>query len=402
MKKKLIWATFTLIIFGGSAFYFIREKNKKLLVPYKNFSEWYDSNYGDKKFDEVPVIPTVHEFVKESPVLKIDTIFRSMQGPLSIQTININETTSRLSHFLNVPELCWLVGYSVDIIDSSTGKKVSDDFMCHNNLDLQNKKVLPWSIATEESFSRLFTLTEGQSKVMFPSGYGIPIFSMTNMVVYSQVLNHNLFPINMSVKHKFTLYYIKERELNFKMKPLFQRSCYVAKLISGPPGEYGAQIGDFSEKDAIDLSALLVSKKEDSCCTGKMNYSAYDPLHDNFGRMFTGHWKFKPGIEVLRTNVTRMLGLKSDTKVHYIAVHVHPFCTSLTLHDLTTDKIVFIAENENFDSKIGMKKIGHYESKDGFMIYKEHKYELISTYTNTTQDIHTAMASMFLYLDEQK
>jgi len=36
-------------------------------------------------------------------------------------------------------------------------------------------------------------------------------------------------------------------------------------------------------------------------------------------------------------------------------------------------------------------------------VYKKHKYELISTYECTdTSDIHTAMATMFLYLHDKK
>src|SRR5258708_28156617 len=56
---------------------------------------------------------------------------------------------------------------------------------------------------------------------------------------------------------------------------------------------------------------------------------------DAQGRKVTGHWVVPPGRQENRSDIGIFLNLPYDTKIHYAAVHLHPFGESLTLRDVT-------------------------------------------------------------------
>ena len=95
--------------------------------------------------------------------------------------------------------------------------------------------------------------------------------------------------------------------------------------------------------------------------------------------------------------MTAYLGLERDTTVHYIAVHLHPFAESLELRDVTTGETVYKSEATNALFKIGLERVAHFASPEGIPIYKDHEYELVSVYNNTTDEPQDSMAVMFLY-----
>jgi hypothetical protein len=92
-----------------------------------------------------------------------------------------------------------------------------------------------------------------------------------------------------------------------------------------------------------------------------------------------------------------MLGLPYDTTVHYIAAHVHPFAESIELRDLTSDETIFKAKATQ-TSGVGLASVEHFSSVEGVPLYKDHEYELISVYDNTSSVDQDAMATMLLYL----
>jgi hypothetical protein len=106
----------------------------------------------------------------------------------------------------------------------------------------------------------------------------------------------------------------------------------------------------------------------------------------------------KPGIEVRPTRVTTILDLPYDTTIHYISVHTHPLAESLELRDVTADKTVFKSQAHNLEGQLGLKKIDYFSSAEGAPVYKDHEYDLISTYNNTTEEDQDSMAVMYVYL----
>lgn len=71
------------------------------------------------------------------------------------------------------------------------------------------------------------------------------------------------------------------------------------------------------------------------------------------------------------------------------------------MKDLTEDRIIFESKMTSYSDHIGLEKVEHYESAEGIPVYKDHQYALISTYNNTTNETHDAMAIMYLFLHDK-
>ena len=382
MKDKLlaICKYFLLLVF----LFLFGCENK--LVQEINFKTWFSKKYSTSKTRNKK--STHQKITVESRELKIDTIYRSMQGPYDVKTVSFNEENN---------ELLWLTAYSSEIINSENEQILSDDFMCHNNLEIADKNSFPWHVKTIGTNIRLFTLTEGQTKVEMPSGYGIPFPASEKTSLYSQVLNHNIQNPHLVVKHRVNIEYIRESDLVAPLKPLYQQAVFITKQISGPKGNYGE-----APVDTNSLQSTGIRYKScDTNCEIRFEKNTFNPYADNFGRTYSGHWEIPVGKEILKTDVTEMLNLLHDTRVHFIGVHVHPFAESLELRDITSGTTIFKSYVRNFSNKIGIEKIDNYSSEAGIPIFKSHHYELISEYNCSDSTAHhTAMATMFLYLED--
>jgi hypothetical protein len=181
--------------------------------------------------------------------------------------------------------------------------------------------------------------------------------------------------------------YVRDADLGDReMVPMFQAAVQGFKSLEGEGLIYGVENPDIEEHGggcAIGMSAL----KDD------IDY-------DRLGRKFTAHWVVEPGYEEMRTNATEFLGLDFDTKAHYIAVHLHPFAQSLELIDRTTGESVFKAEPKNRTDRIGLSEVPFYQSLEGIPLYKDHQYDLISVYNNTSGVEQDSMAVMYLYMHD--
>ena len=93
--------------------------------------------------------------------------------------------------------------------------------------------------------------------------------------------------------------------------------------------------------------------------------------------------------------------LPYDTRVHYILGHVHPYAESLTLRDLTDDKVLFSSEIQ-LGEQGQIRQVGLFSSEEGLPIYKDHEYDLISVYNNTSQKDQDAMAIVYMYAADHR
>ena len=51
-----------------------------------------------------------------------------------------------------------------------------------------------------------------------------------------------------------------------------------------------------------------------------------------------------------------------------------------------------------FNNSIGIDHVDYYSSESGIPLYKDHEYELLSVYNNTTSSDQDVMAVMYLYV----
>ena len=109
------------------------------------------------------------EYTLISPVYHVDKIYRSMKGPSSNNNFNFPG--------IKDDEIIWITGFKAVMVGEDGTTPVSQEFMCHSNLDMDvraHKKLVGWDKTSTSS--RLFTLSQGQYEIEFPEGYGIPLF----------------------------------------------------------------------------------------------------------------------------------------------------------------------------------------------------------------------------------
>ena len=324
-----------------------------------------------------PKAPPVESRVVYSDAFEIDTLYASMQGPYRVMKVQLADSASH--------ELLWVVGYEAAIVDADTREPKSSEFMCHSNVDLdmaRHRQIFGWR---KYPSRRLFTLSEGQTEVRLPEGFGVPLRSDEPLSVTAQVLNHNHKGGPVRVRQRVTVHFIRDGALPRPLVPLYQRGVNTLVRLDGPSGGYGEEVDEHGTHEHGGADGMAADTM---------------PYHDKAGRTFAGHWVVKPGREVRRTPLTGWLALRQDMTIHYVSVHLHPFAESIMLRDVTTGDTVLASKAENHSSRIGLARIDQIASKEGITLRKDHEYELVSAYNNTSGADRTAMAVMYLYVED--
>jgi len=331
-----------------------------------------------------------------SQVYEVDDIYPSMTGPNSTESITLGSTEE--------PELVWVVGFEASMVQPDGKTAASQEFMCHTNLDVDPTNHGSRFGAEKSITGRLFTLSQGQYRIDMPPGFGIPMQSDEVIMVNTQVLNLNMKEGKKRVRHRVLMRFVRDADLKKPLKPLYVAGAYGLKLLEGKDGHYGLDTqkvshaghhqghGDHEHGEGdVDHTACLPGKNAGA--------NAFD---DGKGRVFTGHWVVEPGREVNHTRVTELMDLPFDTTLHYVAVHLHPFAESLELKDLTTGKTVYEAKTRQADEGVGLAHVDFFSSPEGIPVFKDHEYEMISVYNNTSGKPQDSMAVMNLYLLDQE
>jgi hypothetical protein len=317
-----------------------------------------------------------------SPVYTIDREYRSMTGPSSVQELTFPEAAT--------PELLWVTGFETTMVAADGVTEMPDEFMCHANLDFDHEHHAQLLSLPVYHTDRLFTLSQGQLQVRFPEGFGLPYYSDESFHLQTQVLQLNPDDKSHDVRHRVVLEYVRDRDVrsaNGEMKPLFMTSGWGLVALGESSAHWGKE-DVYAEQDGP------------GCLPGTP--ASADLRDDPLGRSFSGHWVVPPGRQVNRTLVTGLLGLRYDTTVHYIAVHLHPFAESVELRDLSTGETVFRSKVHGRDDRIGIRRVEHFESVEGIPMFADHEYELVSVYNNTTERDQDSMAVLLLYLQDRE
>ena len=342
-----------------------------LLIPDVRYGlkHWLKETFGETTGWERVVTTQNNDSFRltfTSPIFKVDTLFPSMTGPAETHFFHAIDDRA--------PDLVWLTGVGAEVIEADSRTILGEDFLCHNNLDYALGDYCKyWDLENRKDVlvPRLATLTQGQSHIQFPPGFGIPLRSDHTLSTATQVLNLNQPSANLSIQHQISLEYTTAK----LMKPLFQQSVSVQVRVDTATA---------NPDPLVDCSPALSS-------------IGFLSSREN-GELYTGHWIIPPGRDTFAYEITPHLALPFNTTVHYIGTHVHPYCDKLELFDLSTEDIVFSAAVVPDPDKTQMKDIGIYSSEEGIQLFTDHRYELRCFTNNTSGLDQDMMAVMLLYL----
>ena len=307
------------------------------------------------------------EFTSE--VYTVDRIYRSMMGPSSKALVTL------------VPEeeprqLLWITGFDAVMVGADGETPMPQEFMCHSNFSVQRT-------GPQRAYVRLFTLSQGQLSVKFPPGFGIPVMSDEIYSLETQVLNLNHPEGTRQVRHSIDVDFVRDAKRDRPYKPLYVTHGYVMVTLEDQPVLFGA-----AEDEELAHA---------SCLPGAP--ASKDSLKkDAAGNRFSGHFVVPVGRHEYRTLVTEQMGLEYDTTLHHVAVHLHPFAQSLELRDITADRTVYKSTARGFDDVIGLEHVDEFSSEEGLPLFRDHEYEMIAIYDNTSGEPQDSMAVMLMYL----
>jgi hypothetical protein len=319
-----------------------------------------------------------------SPVYSIDRKYRSEEGPWSRQTVTLADATPR--------ELLWITGIRTEMIGTDATPMLPE-FMCHVSLNFEDVEKhrgnFGWG---NQGIARILALSQGQLSARLPAGFGIPLLSDESLTLTTRVLNHNRPDERFEVRHRVTVEFLRDGDVRGPMKAL--RNVVGHVLVPLQPSGSAAKGSMHDHGHADDGDDDLAGVAAPTMVAGVLKNSE--------GREFVGHWVVKPGREVRKKNVTETLQIPFDTTLHYSAVHMHPFAESLELRDLTTGESLVKILARPLAKGIGMDRVDSFSSAKGIPIFKNHQYQMISVYNNTTSVDQDSMAVMFLFvLDRQ-
>ncbi len=332
-----------------------------------------------------------------SQTYTIDKKYRSMEGPASMQKIRLGDPSKPV-------ELLWITGVRTEMMAEDGTTPQLPELMCHVNVDLDATFHQALFDIKHPVGTRLVTLSQGMLSAKVPPGFGFPIASNEPLLLFTQVLNLNIDkPNNMKVRHRVTIDYVRDRDLTTPMKPLFNVGASGMVQLANNPialttsmnnAPAGAQ--QQPQQQSHNGTSCLIGSRAANATAAGADY--VDPQ----GRKMTGHWTVPPGHQVNHSDVTWFMNLPYDTRLHYAAVHLHPFAQELILRDTTTNRDVFVAKATNPMSGIGLARVDRFSSVEGTQLYKSHTYEIVSVYDNPTKENADSMASVFLGLQDRE
>lgn len=307
-----------------------------------------------------------------SPTFLIDGIYKSMEGPKSSRYIQLSQTD----------ELLWITGFEVKAIDSKTNEPISKDFICHMNVDINDVNYYTnWGLEERigKQYPRLTSLSNGFESYSYPVGYGVPIKGNDFLFITSQALNHNYPSIFKKIKHEVT---ISHEKYNGSQKPLMSKTVFI-QLPYNKENPFKGPLSPGSNQ------CIPVETKNHS-------------YMDKDGNMLSGHWVIPKGKNTYRSNINEQLALQDSLRLHFAAIHVHPFATSIALYDKTANQTLFKSAISNYKDKIGLIKVNPFSSEVGLWMYAEHEYELVMEVNNTSTVDQDMMGSMFLFFYDEE
>ena len=320
-----------------------------------------------------------------SPVYGIDRKYKSMEGPSGSQTVYLGDPAK--------PELVWITGMRTEVVGEDGHTPALPELMCHVNIDIDPLMHRTLFNLERMPMARLLTISQGMLAATggftarLPKGFGMPFVSSEPLTVMTQVLNHNLEHPHLRVRHRVTFEYTRDADLQAPLRPLFNLGASAMVVLSDRPS-----VSVVMADSVVDHGPSCAMPRAPNAKGMSSDYT------DAQGRRLTGHWVVPPGRQENHSDIGIFINLPYDTKIHYAAIHLHPFAESLSLRDATTGTTLIVAKAKNPQKRIDLDHVDTIYNDAGIPLRKGHRYELVSVYNNTTNTDQDSMASMFFGL----
>ena len=336
-----------------------------------------------------PVPPDTSDLTLVSGGYRLDKIYRSMEGPWSIQRDIRLQPQGSGSRAPTV----WITGLEMQVIDANTKTPVSQEFFCHSNLTFAEHAAASGGMSDQPAgkmqlAGRLFTLVPGRLSLELPPGFGVPVPSDAPLDYVTMSLNLNPRNEVVNVRMRTKLHAIASDQPGAPTKALFRRALYVLQREdnSGHPSCNAKSITDHSGLGCGEWMKVT-------------NPDGSNALVPSAG--MTNHWTVPSGRHVYTTDITPQLNLPYDTTIHYATIHVHPFARGIELRDVTTGQTILKLGSQDWPDRVGVARVDEFRSVEGVPILREHRYELTTEYDNTSGANTDAMAILYLYLRDK-
>lgn len=362
---KILGVLILLGIIGGGIWYWQLPNRHKAIVKSFLFEKLGIVNPNWKVENKMETYKMI------SPEFYIDGIYKSMEGPKSSNYVQLSKDSTVL----------WLTGFHVKALDNKSLHYISNDFICHTNIDFNDVNYFS-SFNLEKrigsQYPRLTSLSHGMENFSFPRGYGVPMKGNEFLYVTTQSLNHNIPDARFWIRHEVAINYSRAKNL----KPLMSRTAFIML--------------PFNQSDPYKSP---LDPGTNQCIPVETKNHTYD---DGHGKKLSGHWVVPVGKNTYRSSVNNQLQIQDSLRLHASAIHVHPFATQISLYDKTTHKAIFSSKIVNHHRKIGLTSIEPFSSAEGIWLYKNHDYEIVLEVDNTTQVNQDMMGSMFLFFYDKE
>jgi cyclophilin family peptidyl-prolyl cis-trans isomerase len=307
-----------------------------------------------------------------------------------------------LVHNPDKDALYWIKGIKLEVLDEQGNVMPDAEFICHfnwnNDPEFHNKR---FPDATHTVNSRLFSITQGQTEIFLPNGFGIPAAGDEIWNLWYQAANRTTSE-HRRLKHRCTLYLINDRDLVNPIQAVHE------KLPT---------MGLIADRNFPDLS--IEYKKVCPACAGTStgvnapNDVIGGVYSDKVGRRYTGHWVIPPGEHTYTCMVNDgetpdFANPKDDIEpsIHLVWSHIHPLCTDFSLYEIkdTNKRLVLSSKAQTkTDHGLQITNVDLISSEKGILLHPVGaKYQLEQTYNNTTNEPLDSMGTMGVFFTDKK
>lgn len=363
----------------------IHRKYRSMEGPYINFSSSIANMIASKRIT-----------LPESQVIFVEgnsSAAPSMKGGGA--STNNQEIQGLVDASQTPRTLYWLKGVKLEVLDENDRVLPTAEFICHYNLDVDpnfRNQVFPESERCVSS--RIVTITQGQTDIQFPDGFGVPVASDETWNMVFQAANRTSNE-HKRVKHRCTMTFIKDSDLVYPITPMHWFAPYVRVVL---------------DKNAPEVN-ISERQKCPSCFGLSMGVNAPNNTKDGVftepsGRRVSGHWVIPPGVHKYRSIIEEALDpgfAAKDRIIHAVWSHLHPLCTNFSLYKCVgkSRQLVF-SNNETTRTSPGLEieHIDYLSSKEGIPMPGNATYELEVTYDNTTGEPQDSMSVAGIFFED--